>query len=70
MTEPEKHQSECMIIKLENQPAQVSGEGGTLEESLLPSQKLMKDLNFFESKIHSLTNTAVMNPFFIQQFVK
>jgi len=30
----------------------------------------MKDLNFFESKIHSLTNTAVMNPFFIQQFVK
>ena len=25
---------------------------------------------FFESKIHLLTNTAVMNPFFIQHFVK
>ena len=30
----------------------------------------MKDLNFFESKIHLLTNTAVMNPFFYSTFCK
>ena len=70
MTEPKKHLSECMIIKLENQPSQVSEEGRHIGRVITASQKLMKDLNFFESKIHSLTNTAVMNPFFIQQFIK
>ena len=30
----------------------------------------MKDLNFFASKIHSLTNTALMNPFFSSTICK
>ena len=33
MNEPKKYLSECMIIKLENQPSQLSGEGGTLKSN-------------------------------------
>ena len=59
-----------MIIKLENQPSQVSEEGRHYGRVITAEPKIDEGPKFFESKIHSLTNTAVMNPFFIQQFVK
>ena len=47
MTEPEKHLSECMIIKLENQPAQVSGGRGHFGRVITAEPKIDEGPKFF-----------------------
>ena len=47
MTEPKKHLSECMIIKLENQPSQVSEEGRHIGRVITAEPKIDEGPKFF-----------------------
>jgi len=47
MTEPKKHLSECMIIKLENQPSQVSEEGRHFGRVITAEPKIDEGPKFF-----------------------
>ena len=47
MTEPKKYLSECMIIKLENQPSQVSEKGGHFGRVITAKAKIDEGPKFF-----------------------